>query len=259
MINALVSSAGNFINRESIDWKGFSFGLCVSVLDSCSYEDLSCYWGQMMTLFTQYCQHGAGKLRNYSVFGMGLIFQKTPLHLVEESNIDSWLKLLINSMNSPFNTELSSPGCIQFTKNNTVSALGKLLRFAPNFPGLLTIEIHRNWLDCLPLYYDEIEGDKQQIILCEILEKQPQQVIQCEGDLLKIFQVFARFICLKHAEKHCEALMRAQGVVRQMQEWEMMGQASGYLSTHLSPAHQQAIQQLRGHAVRLRTSFPFRL
>ena len=83
LIVYLINSARRYINKKADSWKIYTFNLCTSILEASNYEELSCYWGHIMDLFVQYCNHKNYKLRSIAVYGMGLIFERTPIHLVQ--------------------------------------------------------------------------------------------------------------------------------------------------------------------------------
>jgi len=82
-----------------------------------------------MSLFIQFSSDGFSRLRNVAVYGMGIIFTKTPIELIAENNILNWLEILSKSIIHPFeNAEDDILYHIEHAKDNAIAALGKLLQ-----------------------------------------------------------------------------------------------------------------------------------
>lgn len=96
LIGALLPQISFSINKED-HWKGFALSLALALVEGCIYDDLSAYWGDLMSLFSSFISHGQVLLRNPSVYGLGLIFEKSPPFLVSADNLSTWLQALWNS------------------------------------------------------------------------------------------------------------------------------------------------------------------
>lgn len=110
-----------------------------------------------MSLFTGFITHKSTNLRIPSVYGCGVIFEKTPFNFVSAENITTWLEALCNCASSPFNEE-DEKTSIGYCKDNVIAALGKLLKnYGLHYPLVLTPKVYLKWLQHLPLKFDKEE------------------------------------------------------------------------------------------------------
>lgn len=79
--------------------------LALSIVEGCSYEDVSGYWGDLMGLFMEYVYDAKVELRSISIYSIGIIFEKTPASQVSSNTVVEWLQVLSKCMETPFEAD----------------------------------------------------------------------------------------------------------------------------------------------------------
>lgn len=87
------------------EWKAFGLALALSIVEGCSYQDVSGYWGDLMGLFIGYIYDPKVELRSISIYGIGIIFEKTPASQVSGNTVAEWLQVLSKCMETPFEAD----------------------------------------------------------------------------------------------------------------------------------------------------------
>jgi hypothetical protein len=77
----------------------------LSIVEGCSYEDVSGYWGDLMGLFMGYIYDSKVELRSLSIYSIGIIFEKTPASQVSGNTVAEWLQVLSKCMETSFDAD----------------------------------------------------------------------------------------------------------------------------------------------------------
>lgn len=101
LVNILIPQISFAVSKGN-DWKQFALDLALALVEGCTYDDLSAYWGDLMTLFSGFMHHSQNQLRTLSVYGVGIIIEKTPPTLISAQNVSDWLQALWSSQAAPY-------------------------------------------------------------------------------------------------------------------------------------------------------------
>ena len=147
-------------------------------------------WDNIFKLLVHFSTNNNYDLRNAAAYGLGIFAQFTNQNFINYK--DTLLNSVLNSMKFPNNIPKSEKEMMKFAKDNSVSALCKIIKYhgkeLNDLNSLLQI-----WIDNLPITEDLEEGLINNKFLMEILMKEPNLILG-EGykNLEKIIIIIAK-------------------------------------------------------------------
>lgn len=131
-------------------------------------------WLDIKNILIKYVEDKDYTLRNAAVYGIGVYAQHT------SNNFEAVMKDLIDalkrSLTFPKDAKAIDKENMKFSKDNSVSALGKIIKYHGNELNDLNALIQL-WVDSLPIVSDSEEGVIMNKFLMEIIEKSPFLVL----------------------------------------------------------------------------------
>ena len=131
-------------------------------------------WDNLFNILIQFSNNLDYELRNAAAYGLGIFAKFTNTNFI--SYKDNLLKAIINSLNYPKNIPKNEKKYMKFAKDNSVSALCKVIQYhgkeLDNLNNYLQI-----WIDNMPITEDLEEGLINNKFLMEILMKEPNLIL----------------------------------------------------------------------------------
>ena len=156
----------------------FEKKIAILIIDDCAefleQTLLSTDWINIKNILVQFVDHSDYTLRNAAVYGLGVFSQHTFNGFADMAN--DILVALKKSLEFPPDAKKKDKDNMKFSKDNSVSALGKIIKYHRNeVQGLQ--ELAQYWLDNMPITTDDEEGVIMNKFLMELLETDPKLVV----------------------------------------------------------------------------------
>ncbi len=80
----------------------YCLNLSVTILQNLSYIEISQIWSKLIEIYVHFSQHPNARIRNGGIYGLNLIFNKTPKGILGKEEISKMLHYLSSSFTLPF-------------------------------------------------------------------------------------------------------------------------------------------------------------
>ena len=179
-------------------------------------------------ILIQFVDHTDYTLRNAAVYGLGVFSQHTFNGFDQIAN--EILVALKKSLDFPPDAKKKDKENMKFSKDNSVSALGKIIKYHRNEVQNLQ-ELVDYWLSNMPITTDNEEGVIMNKFLMELLEKDPKLVV---GDQYKNMGHICAILVKGLDTDFCddETNTKIRELIKKIKEDnQMKGVISSYFST----------------------------
>ena len=130
-------------------------------------------WTDVAKALVTYADHANYEIRNAAAYGIGMFAQNTTQNFATYAN--DILEAVVRSLKFPANVPKTEKDDMKFSKDNSISALGKIIK---NHGKEIDLGKWINvWLEGMPIEKDSEEGKIMNKFLIEILVQSPQLVM----------------------------------------------------------------------------------